>query len=324
MQRSSLEFTPLPLPEPLQRATMPKQAFQRRQAREAARQDVEVTTEARVGIDALTPSLVALAPKEQESYASSSIPIILRQCVASGVKDANQVAYILATAQHESRFGLPRYPRSESFVEDHNPRKQETNLKTGVVTLFRNNHVTGRRSEGDSLESYFDEAYGGRLGNEKGTADGANFRGRGMVQITGRENYKRLGEKLQLEHYSYTFDNKTYGTKENPIDLELNPTHVNLVPELAAKIMVSGMLDDGFAQRGKGLNHYFNEKNTDFTGARRIVNGSDRADDIAKLAMEYAAVLNKDKAWARVLDPTVSATPTVQPLEPASQQVIPS
>ena len=41
--------------------------------------------------------------------------------------------------------------------------------------------------------------YGGRLGNVVGTNDGWVFRGRGLIQLTGRANYARLGAKLSMD-----------------------------------------------------------------------------------------------------------------------------
>ncbi len=261
----------------------------------------------------LTTALLPVVPQKYQSDAQSNIPVILRQCFSSQIKNANQVAYILATAQHESRFGTKMYSRSESLVEDHNPLKTEhkkvkdpTTKKTHVEDIpYRSNHVTGNRvnadpSNTDNLDTYYDDAYGAKLGNVKGSSDAANYRGRGFVQITGRDNYKRLGTQLQNEGFTYTYDKQTYGGKEQPIDLVANPTHVNLVPELAAKIMVSGMQNDSFSQGGKGLSTYVNDKTSDFVGARGLVNGTDRAVDIAKIAEDFAKILNANNAWSNL------------------------
>jgi putative chitinase len=42
------------------------------------------------------------------------------------------------------------------------------------------------------------EVYNGRMGNRIGTDDGWNFRGRGGSQVTGREGYDKLGQKIGL------------------------------------------------------------------------------------------------------------------------------
>jgi putative chitinase len=44
-----------------------------------------------------------------------------------------------------------------------------------------------------------DTAYNGRLGNHPGTDDGWNFRGRGGSQLTGRNNYDKLGQRVVLD-----------------------------------------------------------------------------------------------------------------------------
>jgi putative chitinase len=43
------------------------------------------------------------------------------------------------------------------------------------------------------------EVYNGRMGNRSGTDDGWNFRGRGGSQVTGREGYHKLGQKIGLD-----------------------------------------------------------------------------------------------------------------------------
>lgn len=43
------------------------------------------------------------------------------------------------------------------------------------------------------------KVYNGRMGNEPGTDDGYNFRGRGGTQCTGRDGYQKLAEKTGFD-----------------------------------------------------------------------------------------------------------------------------
>lgn len=103
--------------------------------------------------------------------------------------------------------------------------------------------------------------------------DGVRFAGRGYVQLTGRTNYQRASDKLGL-------------------DLVTHPDDA-MEPEVAAKIMRQGMAEGWFT--GKSFKSYLpasgRGSRDQFKAARRIINGQDRAADIAAEAMKFQAAL---------------------------------
>jgi predicted chitinase len=110
---------------------------------------------------------------------------------------------------------------------------------------------------------------GARLGNTQ-PGDGFKFRGRGYVQLTGRANYNHDGTFLG-------------------IDLIGNPD-LALQPDVAYRIASRGMKEGWFT--GHRLAAYFPDAGPpDYVGARHIINGSDRADDIAEIARKMEEIL---------------------------------
>lgn len=101
--------------------------------------------------------------------------------------------------------------------------------------------------------------------------DGEIFYGRGYVQLTWRENYVKASAALGM-------------------DLVSNPDEA-LQPGTAAAIMLLGM-DRGMFT-GKKLADYFNTTTTDWKNARRIINGLDRADDVASYARNFLSALEE-------------------------------
>lgn len=116
------------------------------------------------------------------------------------------------------------------------------------------------------------------LGNTE-PGDGALFCGRGYVQLTGRRNYTLAQAKTGA------------GLIDNP-DLAMKP-------DVAAKIMRFGMSQGWFT--GKQFADYLPvgrpASRDEFKAARRIINGQDRAADIAGYALAFQAALQAGD-WA--------------------------
>ncbi|MCF4098606.1 hypothetical protein [Maritalea mediterranea] len=95
------------------------------------------------------------------------------------------------------------------------------------------------------------------------------WHGRGFVQMTWEENYKRAARETGIP-----FDKKP---------------ELALVPEYAAVILVKGTLEGWWT--GKRLEEFVNLRKSNFYAARRTVNGLDKARKIADLAKKYDKAL---------------------------------
>ena len=98
------------------------------------------------------------------------------------------------------------------------------------------------------------------------------FVGMGYVQLTWKHNYERAGKKLG-------------------VDFVKNPKLL-LQAKYASPILVIGSAEGWFT--GKCLADYITLTRSDFTGARKIINGSDRARLIADIAIRYDGLLKQE------------------------------
>lgn len=112
--------------------------------------------------------------------------------------------------------------------------------------------------------------------------------GMGYVQLTWRENYEKAGKKLGVDFVS-------------------NP-RLLLEPRYAAPILVRGMKEGWFT--GKKLADYITLQKSDFRGARRIVNGTDKATEIATLAQGYDRALKVEGYGEYAAKPIAPVAPT--------------
>ena len=95
------------------------------------------------------------------------------------------------------------------------------------------------------------------------------YYGRGFVQLTHWVNYKFAGEQLG-------------------IDLINNPD-LALQPKYAAEILVNGSINGWFTS--KTLKDYINGNKKDYYNARRVINGLDKAQQIADIAVVFEKAL---------------------------------
>lgn len=169
---------------------------------------------------------------------------------SSTFEDLRWLAYMLGTTYHETG------SRMQPIIEQ------------GGTAYFTNLYdIQGRRP-----------GVARSMGNTQ-PGDGAKYRGRGLVQITWKNNYARAGKLLGL-------------------DL-VNKPDLALKPDIAAKIMFEGMTDasivfedhqsadPAFSFTGKTLEDYFSPQVEDWINARRIINGTDHAIVIAQTAKDF-------------------------------------
>nr|WP_137678071.1 glycoside hydrolase family 19 protein [Parerythrobacter lutipelagi] len=157
-------------------------------------------------------------------------------------EDRRWLAYVLATAYHETAFTMQ--PIGE-YGGDH-----YFNTRYGPQT--RVGRVLGNTKEGD----------------------GARYKGRGYVQLTGRRNYTDWGKRLD-------------------IDLVGHPD-LALKDDVAAKILIDGSILGTFT--GRKLGDYLSGSASDWIHARRIINGTDRAERIAGYARQFYDAVTPDRA----------------------------
>lgn len=177
-----------------------------------------------------------------------------------------------STALFKGRAGASQAAGMQAIVTDWLGRDPHVDLRWLAYALATVYHETNRAMQPvieRGTRAYFDR-YEGRhdLGNTQ-SGDGYLYRGRGYVQITGRANYGWFGQRLGIDLIGRP-------------DLALDPA-------VAADILYIGMTEGRFT--GKRLADFFTQTKEDWIGARRIINGADRAADIAAYATTFFAQL---------------------------------
>ncbi|MFY9308098.1 MAG: glycoside hydrolase family 19 protein [Bacteroidia bacterium] len=111
-----------------------------------------------------------------------------------GITNIELQAAILATIAKESAF----VPKSELSYATTSNERIRTIFKTRVAALSDAQLTTLKK---DPI-AFFDHLYGNRYGNNN-KGDGYKYRGRGLNQITFRDNYKWIGDMIGVDLVNY-------------------------------------------------------------------------------------------------------------------------
>jgi len=170
------------------------------------------------------------------------------------------MAYCLATAHGET---------GGSFV----PIQENMNYSAGrIPQVFSARRLKGKTPQelAGNPRLLANTVYGGMLGND-GPNDGWTYRGHGLVQLTGKDNFRRFGNLIG-------------------VDLVAEPLRALELP-IAAKALIVGVRDGLYT--GKKASDYLDSTPPDYVNARRIINGTFAAAKYAMYAREYDAALRQ-------------------------------
>ncbi len=159
---------------------------------------------------------------------------IIDEWDAQGLTDNRWLAYMLATAKHETANTMQPVRETLADTDDKAIAILERAWSRGQLPWVKS--------------AYW-----------RKDANGRSWLGRGLVQLTHERNYKMFG-------------------------LEENPDKA-MEMATAVKILFEGMKNGVFT--GKKLSDYFAGPKADWINARRIINGTDRAADIAAIGQKF-------------------------------------
>lgn len=134
--------------------------------------------------------------------------------------------------------------------------------ETGTDEYFRQMYdVSGERS-----------AIAVRMGNTE-IGDGIKYKKRGIIQLLGKKAYQKFGDLIEE-------------------DLVNDPS-LMLDLKISTRLLVEGMLKGWYT--GVTLYNYITPSKTDYTNARRTVNGTDNAKRIALMAEQLELAIKDSK-----------------------------
>jgi len=229
----------------------------------------------------------------------NGVTVILDEADKRGTP-LTHLAYLLATPCIET--GMRFEPMEESLnYSVSGLLKTFSRSRISKADAERYGRKTGQAANQEAIGNIL---YGGdfgraQLGNTE-AGDGYRFRGRGLAQLTGRRNYMRASSLAG-------------------VNLVNNPDRAKEL-HLSVVIMFDAMENGWFT--GKKLSDYLDQSPPDFVNARRTINGTDKAEQIAAFARSFYAALNA--TWTATRGPVIDLPPSTSSPVPPPPDVEPS
>ncbi|NHQ84175.1 hypothetical protein HA051_21650, partial [Chromobacterium vaccinii] len=134
-----------------------------------------------------------MSKKQTSHAAANNKTVLINAMLQAGIRDPKEQAMFLAQTAHESL--------NFSSMREGNYRTASNLLSTFKKRLNAQGITTEQQAQtliNAGQDKVYDAIYGGRMGNNK-SGDGIKYRGRGFVQLTGRETYTAASQALKLD-----------------------------------------------------------------------------------------------------------------------------
>ncbi|UXY13876.1 glycoside hydrolase family 19 protein [Chitiniphilus purpureus] len=140
----------------------------------------------------MTPQLLAAATGIAPQRAAAWAPLLERALDEFGVRSPAAIAMLLAQVGHESG-GFAHLQENLNYSVDSLLRLWPRRFDAAMARRY--GRIDGQQRAVPSAIANI--AYGGRMGNgPAASGDGWRYRGRGLIQITGRDNYASMQSRL--------------------------------------------------------------------------------------------------------------------------------
>lgn len=207
--------------------------------------DTSEQTASQAYLDALIKAITDATKKLDKNQAPSKatvqdiVPDIVSEAIRQGITDPAEIAVIVANASHETQL---------------NPHSENMNYSASRAhAVFPSKFPTVKSAMpyANNPEAFGNHVYASINGNgNEASGDGYKYRGRGLIQVTGRGNYKTWNDRLSGQF-------KDAQGKDQ--DFLKNPDAMNR-RDIAIRVLVEGVAQGVFRGNKVSLADYLSGK----------------------------------------------------------------